>query len=124
MAMTTPAAWRSLRQENVDLGEMLGAPDIGRRAALAGARGAFASRARDVSSPGSLFLLADRPVAGVPRQQASVQDSVGAFARIAPSAVPDADDVRHVRTLQSGTGAHVVVQQRIRGHDVVGGRFS
>jgi Fungalysin metallopeptidase (M36) len=120
--LSRPSAWSALEVTNRALDDVVGTAGIDVEKAAGSLARSFQARARDVSVRGSLMLSAQRPFqvgafASAPEVMAGVVGDVAALQ-------PPGSDVKVLATLDSLTGRHVVAQQVIREHAVVGARFT
>jgi hypothetical protein len=124
--VSLPESWASLTRTTVDLGDILGVPGMRRRAVMDRAATAFDAPARSIGPPSSLLVMArrSRPAAGAGRTGAEPSRAADVVEAVLADATPRAAGagLRRVHTLTSATGEHRVLQQQVRGHDVVGGR--
>jgi hypothetical protein len=125
MATSTPRSWRALQQENINLDDILGTPEVdAERVAADFGRSVGAFGAADaVGLPSGLQVMVRRQVHFRPSESGT---SLRASAANAAQVVDDAlgeQKVRAVHRLTSWTGTHQVLQQQLRGRDVVGGRI-
>ncbi|MGH9182527.1 MAG: hypothetical protein ACRDZ9_01680 [Acidimicrobiales bacterium] len=109
----------------MDLGDVLGTPGVRVRDSVQRASGAFDVKVRQVGPASTLNLMAQRRIVEPARARAEIpsDDQAIAASVLPPGPATEGADRRKVHVLESATGSHVVVQQRVRGCDVVGGRF-
>jgi hypothetical protein len=118
MAIDQPDGWLDLLQVNISLDDILGTSGLDEGEAAHRAVGAFGAPVEEVGPPHSVYLLARRPLVGP--GPVSVAEVASQVAAVIGGSSPEA--LRPVHTLSSMAGRHLVYQQQIRGHDVVGGR--
>ena len=119
-----PQGWESLSVSAIDLGDIIGAPRVTARESANRASGAFATATRQLGPDEGLQVFARRELLlDEPPSVAALRRAPSVAAQVLPAkATEGRADLREVHQLVSASGTHVVMQQQLRGHDVVGGR--
>lgn len=133
MSVDVPSSWRALRQVAIPLDDITGLPGMPAAPAPERARAVIGAFAPVPPAPSGRHeavdrfqVMATRAVrwTGADRVSSVAPPGVGAVAGLLPPEALAGDaDVRRVHRLVSATGVHTVLQQQVRGHDVVGGRL-
>jgi hypothetical protein len=119
-----PKGWESLSVQAIDIGDIVGSPKVTVRESVSRASGAFATRTRQLGPAGAVQVFAGRDLmlASAPSGVALKQAPTVAAEVLPPPATEGSATLKEIHQLVSASGTHVVMQQQLRGHDVVGGR--